>query len=240
MWVNIECQLTLDITADVYPYHGWQAPMAILIPSRDYSDRAAAEYALKSIASPSSITITYYEGEPSFTGKTLEQLATDQKIDPVDLLMTLLLRAEKENLKEYVIGRNMGEQDITNFMEWPFTAITTDGGIDDSHPRGQGAFPRVLSRYVRDKGLLSLTEAIRKMTSLPAKNLGITNRGTIKVGYAADLVLFDPETVQDHATFEDSLQYSTGIEAVWVNGELVWNKGHATDARPGQIIRRPK
>ena len=70
------------------------------------------------------------------------------------------------------------------------------------------------------------------------KNPGITNRGIIRVGYAADLVLFDPETVQDNATFEDSLQYSTGIDAVWVNGELVWKDGHATDARPGQIIRR--
>ena len=76
------------------------------------------------------------------------------------------------------------------------------------------------------------------MTSLPAKNLGISGRGLIKQGFAADLVLFDPERIQDHATFEDSLQYSTGIEAVWVNGELIWHNGKATTARPGQIIRR--
>ncbi len=228
----------LDITADIYPYDGWKAPMAILMPARDYTDRAAAQYALTSIASPSSVTITDYEGEPSYIGKTLEQLAIEQNVDPVDLLMNLLLRAQKEGIEERVIGRNIGEQDIETFMKWPFTAITTDGGIDDSHPRGQGTFARVLARYVRDKGILSLSEAIRKMTSLPAKNLGISNRGIIKIGFAADLVLFDPDNIQDHATFENSLQYSTGIDAVWVNGELVWNREKATGARPGQIIRR--
>jgi N-acyl-D-amino-acid deacylase len=228
----------LDISADIYPYDGWKAPMAILMPARDYSDRAAAEYALESIASPSSITITKYEGYPSYSGKSLTELAREQKIEPVDLLMKLLVRAEKENLKESVIGRNMGEQDIANFMEWPFTAITTDGGIDDSHPRGQGTFPRVLALYVRERGLMTLSEAIRKMTSLSARNLGIAERGSIKVGFAADLIIFDPMTIQDHATFEHSLQYSTGVSAVWVNGELVWNNGSATPARPGQIIRR--
>jgi N-acyl-D-amino-acid deacylase len=228
----------LDITADIYPYDGWKAPMAILMPERDYSDRAAAEYGLTSIAAPSSITISDYEGEPSYAGKTLEELAAEENMDPVDLMMQLLQRAEQDNLKERVIGRNMGEEDIQTFMKWPFTAITTDGGIDDSHPRGQGAFPRVLATYVRDKNVLSLSEAIRKMTSLPAHNLGITDRGVLKQGLAADLVLFDPDSIQDHATFKDSLQYSTGIDAVWVNGELVWDKGNVTDARPGRIIRR--
>ena len=133
---------------------------------------------------------------------------------------------------------NINENDIQKFMEWPYTSITTDGGINDSHPRGQGSFSRVLASYVRDKNILSLTEAIRKMTSLPANSLGIANRGIIKKGYAADLVLFDPNAIQDHATFEKPLQYSTGIDAVWVNGELVWNKGRVTNARPGQIIRR--
>jgi len=228
----------LDITADIYPYDGWKAPMAILMPERDYTDRAAAEYSLNSIATPSSITISNYEGEPSYAGKTLEELAIEEGLDPADLMMQLLQRAEREGLNERVIGRNIGEQDIQTFMQWPFTAITTDGGIDDSHPRGQGTFARVLASYVRDKNVVSLSEAIRKMTSLPADNLGISDRGTLKQGFAADLVLFDPDSIQDHATFEDSLQYSTGIDAVWVNGELVWNKGSVTNARPGQIIRR--
>ncbi len=228
----------LNITADIYPYDGWKAPMAILMPARDYTDRAAAEYALGSIASPASITITDYDGEPTYIGKTLAELAAEKNMDPVDLLMQLLQRAERENIEERVIGRNIGKEDIQNFMQWPYTAITTDGGIDDNHPRGQGTFSRVLALYVRDENVLSLSEAIRKMTSLSAQNLGISNRGTLKPGFAADLVLFDPTTIQDHATFEDSLQYSTGIEAVWVNGELVMEKGNITEARPGQIIRR--
>lgn len=228
----------LDITADIYPYDGWKAPMAILMPERDYTDLAAAQYALESIAAPASITISNYEGEPSFAGKTLEELATEGNTSPVDLMMQLLQRAERDKLNERVIGRNIGTQDIETFMKWPFTAITTDGGIDDSHPRGQGTFPRVLASYVRDNKVLTLSEAIRKMTSLPASNLGITDRGTLVQGLAADLVLFDPDSIQDHATFDDSLQYSTGVAAVWVNGELVWDKGSATEARPGKIIRR--
>ncbi|MBL4680589.1 MAG: D-aminoacylase [Pseudomonadales bacterium] len=228
----------LDITADVYPYDGWKAPMAILMPSRNYADRVVAEFGLNSIASPSSITITDYDGEPSYIGKTLAALAAEKNIDPVDLMMQLLQRAKKGNLKERVIGRNISEEDIQTFMKWSFTAITTDGGINDSHPRGQGAFSRVLAHYVREKNVLSLSDAIRKMTSLTANNLGIANRGIIKKGFAADLVLFNPDTIQDHATFENSLEYSTGIDAVWVNGELVWNKGAITNARPGQIIRR--
>lgn len=228
----------LDITADIYPYDGWKAPMAILMPERDYSDRAAAEYSLNSIAAPSSITISDFEGEPSYAGKTLEELAIEEELDPADLMMRLLQRAERDDLNERVIGRNIGEMDIQTFMQWPFTAITTDGGIDDSHPRGQGTFARVLADYVREKNVVSLSEALRKMTSLPAHNLGITDRGILEKGFAADLVLFDPDLIQDHATFENSLQYSTGIDAVWVNGELVWDKGSVTSARPGKIIRR--
>jgi len=228
----------LDITADIYPYDGWKAPMAILMPERDYGDRAAAEYALSSIAAASSITISDYEGQPSYAGKTLEGLAAEKEMDPIDLMMRLLQRAERDDLNERVIGRNIGQADIETFMQWPFTAITTDGGIDDSHPRGQGTFSRVLATYVRDKQVLTLSEAIRKMTSLPAHNLGIADRGILQQGFAADLVLFDPASIQDHATFDDSLQYSTGIDAVWVNGELVWDKGDVTDARPGQLIRR--
>ncbi|MBT7582039.1 MAG: amidohydrolase family protein [Kordiimonadaceae bacterium] len=152
--------------------------------------------------------------------------------------MSLLQQGEKEKFRIGVIGRNISEDDIKNFMHWPYTAITTDGGIDGDHPRGQGTFSRVLSRYVRDLDVLSLPEAIRRMTSLPASNLGLATRGMIKEGLAADLVLFDPDTIQDHATFAEPLQYSTGISAVWVNGAVVFKDGEPTDARPGKILKR--
>jgi len=228
----------LDITADIYPYDGWQSTLSILIPSRDYYDRAAAEYALTSIAAPSTIIFAHYEGRPEYVGKTLEEISIEENVNPVDLLMELLQKAEKEGLYESIIGRNIGEQDIKNFMTWPFTSITTDGGIDGRHPRGQGSFARVLARYVRDESVLSLPEAIRKMTSLTASNLGLSKRGEISQGYAADIVIFNPDTIADHATFDDPLQYSTGIQAVWVNGVLVWEDGEESGARPGQIVRR--
>jgi N-acyl-D-amino-acid deacylase len=228
----------LNITADIYPYDGWQSTLSILIPSRDYYDRTAAEYALTSIAAPSTIIFAHYEGRPEYVGKTLEEIAIEENVDPVDLLMELLQKAEKEDLHESIIGRNIGEQDIVNFMKWSFTSITTDGSIDGRHPRGQGSFARVLARYVRENEVLSLSEAIRKMTSLTASNLGLSHRGEIKQGFAADIVVFDPDTIADHATFEDPLQYSTGVRAVWVNGELVWENSEETGARPGQIVRR--
>jgi len=152
--------------------------------------------------------------------------------------MDLLQRAEKDDLDESIIGRNIGEKDIENFMRWPFTSITTDGGIDGRHPRGQGSFAKVLAHYVREKGVLSLPEAIRKMTSLTAINLGLNHRGVIKQGYAGDIVIFDPERIADHATFDEPLQYSTGVKAVWVNGELVWKDDKETGVRSGQIVRR--
>ncbi|MDG1859126.1 MAG: amidohydrolase family protein, partial [Emcibacteraceae bacterium] len=228
----------LNVTADIYPYDGWQSVLGILIPSRDYQDREASEYALSNIAAPNTISIVSYSLNEEFEGKNLQQIAEMENKDPVDMLMEMLQSADKAGVRIGVIGRNIGDEDIKNFMQWPYTAITTDGGIDDAHPRGQGTYPRVLGKYVREMGILSLPEAIRKMTSLSASNLGITTRGIIKAGLAADLVLFNPETITDHATFENSLQFSTGIDSVWVNGEIAFREGASTQARPGQILKR--
>ncbi len=228
----------LDITADIYPYDGWQSTLAILIPSRDYEDREAAEYALNSLSPPHTIMFSNYEKDPSYVGKTLEEVALAENIDPVDLLMNLLQTADKEGKSISIIGRNINDEDILTFMRWPHTAITTDGAIDDRHPRGQGTYPRVLGRYVRENGHLSLTNAIQKMTSQAAKNLGFKDRGLIKEGYIADLVVFNKDTIIDHATFDDPLQYSSGIKAVWVGGQLVWENDVETGARPGIIIKR--
>lgn len=230
----------LDITADIYPYDGWQATMKVLLPERDFEDRAAFEYALTSIALPSTIIVTLYEPNPSYVGKTLAEIAGQEGLDPIDMLMKMLQVTTKRKLKEKIIGRNIGEADIRTFMAWPHSSISSDGKTDDLHPRGQGAFPRVLAKYVREKGIFSLSEAIRKMTGLTAKSLGLTDRGLIETGRAADLVLFDPDRITDHGTFSDPVQYATGVMAVWVNGELVWNDGKATGSRPGKILRRPR
>jgi len=114
--------------------------------------------------------------------------------------------------------------------------VASDGGIGSEHPRGTGTFPRVLGRFVREKKLFSLEEAVRKMTSMPAKRLKLADRGTIRPGAKADLVLFDPKTVTDRSTFEKPAELSVGIRYVMVNGELVWEDGKGTGKRPGRVL----
>jgi N-acyl-D-amino-acid deacylase len=139
---------------------------------------------------------------------------------------------------DMIIGTSMNEQDLQALMVWPHANICTDGGLQDRHPRGAGSFPRVLGRYVRDLQLMRLEEGIHKMTGLPARHLGFTNRGLIKPGYQADLVLLDPKTVVDRATSAAPSLSSRGISDVWVNGEAVLRKGGLVGVYPGQVLRR--
>jgi len=130
----------------------------------------------------------------------------------------------------------MIESDIRAFYQQPWVMVASDGGIGASHPRGAGTFPRVLGLYVRQKHWLTLPEAIRKMTSLPAQRLDWKDRGTIRVGSFADLVLFNPDTVIDNSTYTNPSALPTGIEKVWVYGILVWDSGKPTSARPGAFL----
>ena len=114
--------------------------------------------------------------------------------------------------------------------------VASDGGIGSEHQRGAGTFPRVLGLYVREKKWITLPEAIRKMTSLPAKRLGWKDRGTLKVGNFADLVLFNPDTVIDRSTFEKPFELPVGIEKVFVNGQLTWDSGKSTGAKSGAVL----
>jgi len=135
-----------------------------------------------------------------------------------------------------IIAKGMTEKDVGSFMRWEYTNICSDGGYGGGHPRGYGSFPRVLSRYVDEEAGFSTEVAIAKMTGLSAANAGIGQRGLIEPGYFADLVLFDPETIRDHATFEESERVSTGIHSVWVNGKIVFIDGATTGLFPGQIV----
>ena len=132
----------------------------------------------------------------------------------------------------------MREDDIATFMAWPHTNICTDGGLRDRHPRGAGSFPRVLGRYVREMGLLTLEDAVHRMTALPARHMGIAQRGVVAPGMIADLVLFNPDTVMDRATTRKPFAHSEGIHSVWVAGERVLNEGTVSNAYPGRVIRR--
>lgn len=142
----------------------------------------------------------------------------------------------------------MNEQDLRLAMGQPWTSFCTDaanraadGPLFEGkpHPRAYGSFARVLGRYVREAKLFSLEDAIRKMTSLPANRVGLRDRGILKPGVYADVVIFDPNTVMDKATFEDPHQYSDGIEYVFVNGQPVWENGKFTGKLPGRILRGP-
>jgi N-acyl-D-amino-acid deacylase len=130
----------------------------------------------------------------------------------------------------------MVDDDMRAFYQRPWVMVASDGGIGARHPRGAGTFPRVLGKYVRGERWLSLPEAIRKMTSAPADRLKLADRGRIAAGAIADLVLFDANTVVDRSTFSEPGILPAGIEKVFVGGELVWDGGKATDARPGKVL----
>lgn len=139
----------------------------------------------------------------------------------------------------------MSEDDIGRVLRHPHVAIASDSGLNVMgqgvpHPRGYGNAARALARYVRERKTISLEEAIRKMTSLPADHFGLENRGRIAAGHAADLVIFDPARITDRATYEQPHQYAEGIAAVLVNGEIVVNDDMQSQARPGQVLRRVK
>src|SRR5437899_5419146 len=141
-----------------------------------------------------------------------------------------------------MIYRLMGEQDIERIMRYPWTAVASDGGVTEfgvgnPHPRSYGTNARVIAEYVRSRGVLTLEDAIRRMTSLPARTFGLRDRGMLREGMAADLVLFDPARVQDKSTFAQPHQYSQGFDFVLVNGQIVVDGGKLTAARPGQTLR---
>jgi N-acyl-D-aspartate/D-glutamate deacylase len=138
------------------------------------------------------------------------------------------------------IYHSMSEDDVRRILRHPATVIGSDGLPNDPnpHPRLWGAFPRVLGRYARDERLFPLATAIHKMTGLPARKFGLSNRGLVRDGYAADLVLFDAATVRDVATFTDPQRPAEGIAAVWVNGVLTSRAQVATGGRGGRFVAR--
>ncbi|HSG01012.1 MAG TPA: D-aminoacylase [Vicinamibacterales bacterium] len=226
----------VNITADVYPYTYWQSGMTVLFPERDFTDRAAAEFALRELVTPENLLVVGFGPDPSLNGRTLAQIAALRGTDPATTMMALI--HESDGSGPGIVATSMDEKDVAELIAWPLSNICSDGALDGAHPRGFGAFTRVLGRFVRDERVVALEEAIRKMTTLAAANVGLTDRGAIAPGQFADLVLFDPSTVADRATTDDPHVTSVGIESVWVNGVLVYDGATATDARPGRVLRR--
>ena len=142
----------------------------------------------------------------------------------------------------------MSEDNVRRQVALPWVSFGSDAGSlapeepfvrSSTHPRAYGNFSRLLGRYVRDEGIIPLEEAVRKLTSLPAANLRIEGRGRLASGYFADIAVFDPETIADHATFEEPHQLATGVRDVFVNGVQVLSEGEPTGATPGQVVRGP-
>ncbi len=238
----------IEVTADIYPYTYWQSTLTVMFPDRDYEDRQAAIFAIEELTSPEEMLIPDFEPEPSLAGKTLAEISALRGTDPATTLMDLIREAEalREERKaqggdddvESVIAVSMKEADIERLMAWPYINFCTDGGLDGAHPRGFGSFPRVLGRYVRERKALTLEGAIHRMTALAASSHGIAERGLIEPGAYADLVLFDPNTVEDRATTDEPHATSTGIEEVWINGHLAYRDGRAMWSKHGTVLRR--
>ncbi len=178
-------------------------------------------------------------------GKRIAEIAVQQKKEPLDALLDLIIADRGQTGAIYFM---MSEDDLRAALRAPFVSIGTDSGAratdgplagSKSHPRGWGSYPRILSRYVRDVRLLTLEDAVRKMTGLPASRVGLRDRGLVREGLYADLVIFDPQRVQDRATFAAPNQYAQGISYVVINGQLSVDNGQPTAALAGRVLRGP-
>jgi N-acyl-D-amino-acid deacylase len=199
-------------------------------------------------ADPGALILVTTVLDPSlkkFEGRTIAEIARAEKKDPLDTLMDLVV-ADRGNVGRVTFS--MSEEDVKTALAHPLVSMGTDSGAraedgiyskEKSHPRAWGSAARILGRYVRDEKVLPLEEAIRKMTSLPASRMGLSDRGILRPGMMADVVAFDPATIADRSTYADPIHYSAGIPFVCVNGELVVDGGRITDARPGRPLMGP-
>jgi N-acyl-D-amino-acid deacylase len=228
----------VDFLADCYPYEAWHSNIKVIVPDKQYEDPKSVAKAIADLGGADHLTITEFKPNPSYSGHSLAELAKSNKLSPVDMYIRIIREGDAASMEAAVIGHSMIESDIKAFYQQLWVMVASDGGIGSAHPRGAGTFPRVLGRLVRERHWLSLPEAIRKMTSLPAQRLGWKDRGILREGAYADLVLFNPATVLDRSTFEKPQELPVGIEKVFVSGVLVWNDGKPTGATPGQVLAR--
>jgi N-acyl-D-amino-acid deacylase len=202
----------------------------------DWSDEPGSRILITRVLNPA---LKGYEG------KTVAEIARSERKDPLDTLIDIVI-ADRANTGRVTFS--MSEEDVRAALAHPLVSMGTDSGAkaedgvfseEKSHPRAWGSVPRILGHYVRDEKLLTLEEAIRKMTSLPASRMGLADRGIVRPGMAADITAFDPATVRERSTYADPVHYSEGIPYVMVNGQLVVDGGRITAARPGRALTGP-
>jgi N-acyl-D-aspartate/D-glutamate deacylase len=251
-----------DVSADQYPYTAWETELAACLPPWATAEQLPAmlddgptrdrllrvmelgEPGWESIAQETGwdlVALGAHTPDPSVSGRTIADLASERSVEPAALVCDLLVADRFTGM----IGHGMHEDDVRAIAARPDVFVGTDGvavsptgplGGYAVHPRYYGTFPRVLARYVREEGVLSLEAAVRKMTSLPAERFGLVGRGRIERGAFADLVVFDPARVRDLATFERPHGYAEGIELIVVNGRVAWDG--TPGERAGRALRR--
>jgi N-acyl-D-amino-acid deacylase len=253
----------VDVTIDQYPYTASMTALEVLIPVwareggrarllerlRDTASRARIREAVadnirndRGGGDPENVRIAYCAWDASRAGKTLAALTREAGRAPTIEEAALVAIEMVERGETSAIFSAIAEPDLERILVSPFTMIASDGeipvfGEGSPHPRSYGTFVRVLATYVREKKLLSLEEAVRKMSSFPAARLGLLDRGLLRPGFKADVAVFDPDRVRDVATFETPHRYAEGVSLVLVNGVPVLEDGRVTPARPGRILR---
>lgn len=256
----------VDVTIDAYPYTASSTGTGALFPqwslsggpkalaerltAPDQRARIKAEIVRRIIedrgaGDPKNVVLASCSFDPSLAGKSLADVTRARGFAPTpenaaDAAIDIQLKGGCS-----AIYHAISEEDVERILSDPLTMVASDGGIpvfgrDAPHPRNYGTFARVLGRYVRERNLMPLEEAVRKMTSLPAQRIGLLDRGLIRPGMAADLVLFDPALVADKAEFLKPHQYAEGVRSVWVNGVPALLDGKMTGKLPGQVLRRGK
>lgn len=253
----------VDVTADRYPYTASSTDLDAILPSWSYEGGVNAE--LARLSDPETrerlkneilaqhpnedywekVMVASVDTEKSkgFEGKTMAEVAREMGKEPCEALFDFLL---EEKLRISAIYFSMSEENLRRILQKPYVMVGSDASaraingpsrLGKPHPRAFGSFPRVLSKFVREEKVLTIEEAVMKMTSLPAQKLGLKDRGIIKPGGFADLVVFNPERVHDTATYTEPYSYPMGIRHVIVNGSVVVRDGAYTGAKPGKILR---
>ena len=229
----------IQVFADQYPYDASSTSLrAALLPGGIQATEAVVAENLRRRNGPNAIQIAFYQPDKSLEGKRLSEIAEARNVSPVKAAMDIMAAGNAS-----IVSYNMSEQDIASIMRASFTMASSDGGLvavgaGHPHPRDYGAFARRLGVYVRERKVVPLEFAIRSMTSLPASVFGFTDRGVIRPGAFADIVVFDPATIRDMATYEDPQRLAEGVSDVLVNGVPERLEGKFTDQAAGRVLRK--
>ncbi len=232
----------VTLWADVYPYTYWHSTARVIVLDRDYYNPQKIAKVLDENGGPSRFHVIHFEPDPSITNNTLDRIAAQWKMSPVDAYMKIVRETEPRpdgtRPAEDVIVESMSDDDVRWFIADPRITFCSDGGLFMQHPRSAGTFPRVLGYYSREQQVLPMELAINKMTLLPAQHLGLRDRGKVARGYIADLVLFDPAKILDQSTIEHWDAAPVGINGVMVAGRWVVRDNQLTGERPGKVLKK--